>query len=71
MVDELAKRMRKAGYRAMWRPLASRKTGKAYGPKKQAQKRAKKYRKIKPKESFRVRPNYPKTEWTVEIRDWF
>ena len=60
-----------AKLRARWMPLTPRSGGPSFGDKKSAQVRAKKYRKLAPKKKFRVTPNWNKTKWAVEIREWF
>ena len=59
-----------AKYYARWKTLTPRSGGPSYGDKKSAQARAKKYRKLVPKKTFRVAPNWDKTKWAVEIKEW-
>ena len=68
MPDDIAKQM---GLKASWRSLTGRKDGKAYVPKAKATARAKQYRKERPDKKFRVRPNYDKSLFSVEWREWY
>ena len=68
MPDDLAKQM---GLKASWRTLTGRSDGKAYVSATKAKARVKKYRKERPDKKFRIRPNYHKTLWAVEWREWY
>lgn len=62
--------MRSMGYMAQWMPLTPRSGEPVYGSRESALKRAKRYRKLRPKEMFKIEPNWDKSKFAVAKREW-